>query len=715
MLKFMKHQQKLTPERIQKQRELFAFSKACYHGFPSKPSALAWDPALRLIALATKGSVIRMYGQPGVEVYGQSDRCDAPITRITFLEGQGRLVSLCEDNSLHLWEMKEAKEEEEGGGGGGGRLRLVHIKSTSLEGKLKRISVVVGGGAGSGGQQLMVGTEGGNIYLLDLTSFTMSDNIIYQDVVMQNVPEDYKLNPGPVEAIAVHPKEATRILIGYQRGLVVLWDTKNLCADQTYVSSQQLESVCWHPDAAHFTTSHNDGSYVEWSAVDSSQPSDGPHTVYGPFPCKPITKILRPPANEGQQYIVFSGGMPRASYGDKNTVTVIEGERHVTFSLSSKVLDFVIVKNKDTGVGSSLVVLAEEEVVFIDLETEDWPAFQAPYLASLHSSAITCAYLAAGVLNEVMDKIKDAGRKQHARLSSRPWPVDGGRLPKEEEEEEGKKKKKEQDILLTGHEDGTVQFWDASSVSLQLLYKLSTSQLFVSEDLGGEGAAAEDDDWPPFRKAGLFDPYSDDPRLGVKKMQMCPYTGMLVVAGTAGQVLVMSPSSEAKELTPQATDVNLVADNDSFVWKSHSKLETRTEAVKLEAGMQPTAILQFFPPASCTSLALHSEWGLVACGTAHGFALFDTAQNKNLLARSTLSPLDLASTADEGPMSRRKSLKKSLRESFRRLRRGRSQRKTGGGGRAGATSPLPPPLPPGKDVGIVGSFEGPLGVLLGGS
>lgn len=692
MLKFMKHQQKLTPERIQKQKELFAFTKACYHGFPAKPSALAWDPQLRLLAIATRGSVIRVYGRPGVEVYGHSDACDSPITQLTFLAGQCRLVALCEDNSLHLWEMREDKEE---GGAAGGRLKLVHVKSTSLEGKLKRISVVV---AEVEGQQLMVGTEGGNIYLLDVASFTMSDNIIYQDVVMQNVPEDYKLNPGPVEAIAVHPKEATRILIGYQRGLVVLWDTKNLCADQTYVSSQQLESVCWHPDASHFTTSHNDGSYVEWSAVESAQPSDGPHTVYGPFPCKPITKIMRPPAKDGQQFIVFSGGMPRASYGDRNTVTAIEGEHHTTFSLSSKILDFVVVKEQECGVGSCLVILAEEEVVFIDLESEDWPAFRAPYLASLHSSAITCSYLVAGVLNEVMEKVQEAGRKQQARLSSRPWPIDGGQLPKEEEETD--KKKKQRDILLTGHEDGTVQFWDASTVSLQLLYKLSTAQLFVSEDLGGEGAAAEDDDWPPFRKAGLFDPYSDDPRLGIKKMAMCPYTGMLVVAGTAGQVLIMAPATETKEMVPQGININLVADNDSFVWKSHSKLEMRTETLKLEAGMQPTAILQFYPPASCTSLALHSEWGLVACGTAHGFALFDTTQNKNLLAKSTLSPLDLASTADEGPMSRRKSLKKSLRESFRRLRRGRSQRKTGGGNRPTSPTTSPPPSTRGGGGGV---------------
>ena len=50
--------------------------------------------------------------------------------------------------------------------------------------------------------------------------------------VVSSVPEDYKVNPGPVEAIAEHPTEPNKILIGYQRGLIVLWDKKNLCADQ---------------------------------------------------------------------------------------------------------------------------------------------------------------------------------------------------------------------------------------------------------------------------------------------------------------------------------------------------------------------------------------------------------------------------------------------------------------------------------------------------
>lgn len=40
---------------------------------------------------------------------------------------------------------------------------------------------------------------------------------------------------------------------------------------------------------------------------------------------------------------------------------------------------------------------------------------------------------------------------------------------------------------------------------------------------------------------GCFDPYSDDPRLGIQKVALCKYTAQMVVAGTAGQVWLVSP------------------------------------------------------------------------------------------------------------------------------------------------------------------------------
>lgn len=47
--------------------------------------------------------------------------------------------------------------------------------------------------------------------------------------------------------------------------------------------------------------------------------------------------------------IVFGGGMPRASYGDRHTVTAIQGDYHVTFNLTSKVIEFLVVNDADEG------------------------------------------------------------------------------------------------------------------------------------------------------------------------------------------------------------------------------------------------------------------------------------------------------------------------------------------------------------------------------
>jgi lethal(2) giant larvae protein len=61
---------------------------------------------------------------------------------------------------------------------------------------------------------------------------------------------------------------------------------------QTYVSTQQLESVCWHKSGSRFASSHNDGSYAIWDVGVGERPSEEPTTVYGPFPCKAVSKLL---------------------------------------------------------------------------------------------------------------------------------------------------------------------------------------------------------------------------------------------------------------------------------------------------------------------------------------------------------------------------------------------------------------------------------------
>ncbi|XP_076247348.1 LLGL domain-containing protein l(2)gl isoform X10 [Calliopsis andreniformis] len=674
MLKFIRGKgQQPTAERQKLQKDLFAFRKTVQHGFPNKPTALAWDPSLRLMIIGTASGAIKVFGRPGVEFYGQHtiESGENAVTKIVALPNEGRLVSLCDDNSLHLWEINESS--------------VVETKSLSLEGKLKKISAMC---LESSGEHLLLGTEGGNIYLLNLKTFVMPDNIIYQDVVMQNVPDDYKKNPGAVEAIAEQPGHPDNILIGYNRGLMVLWNKATPGAQQlmglfsrtqTFISTQQLESVHWVSET-RFVSSHNDGSYAFWSPGSDSMLEST--TVYGPFPCKAVTKIFVYPTAEHGELVLFSGGMPRSTYGDRHTITVMakENEKHVVFDFTSKVIDFFTVfpkqeDGKDADSPEALVVLAEEEVVAIDLTNPEWKMMALPYLVSLHASAVTCSQHVPNVPEELWDNIVAAGKAQTEHLySDKPWPIDGGIILCQKP---GSDKPKARELLLTGHEDGTVRFWNASDVALTPLYKYNSSVLFTGEHLDVLEQPPEDneDEWPPFRKVGTFDPYSDDPRLAVKKVLLCPLSSTLVVAGTAGHIITATISSEPVNKEIKAVTMNIVNDRDGFVWKGHDHLPARTASISFAVGFQPQNLLQLYPPAAVTALAIHSEWGLLAAGTAHGLAVFDYTRSKAVSVKCTLNPNDLSGSGDT-PISRRKSFKKSLRESFRRLRKGRSQRRT---------------------------------------
>jgi lethal(2) giant larvae protein len=189
-----------------------------------------------------------------------------------------------------------------------------------------------------------------------------------------------------------------------------------------------------------------------------------------------------------------------------------------------------------------------------------------------------------------------------------------------------------------------------------------------------------DDSEPPFRKAGLFDPYSDDPRFAVKKIAFCPKTGVLVVAGTAGHVITATFDVPIQEEPLRVTTMNLVSDRDGFVWKGHDQLKVRASHLEdgytTEEGVHVISVLQVLPPAAITCVALQTDWNVISAGTAHGLVLFDYSINQPVFHKCTLNPNDLTGAGET--LSRRKSFKKTLRESFRRLRRGRSTRNNPG-------------------------------------
>lgn len=93
------------------------------------------------------------------------------------------------------------------------------------------------------GSVVFVGTKAGDVHLLDVATFKVRDNggLISQSALLKSdsgVPADLK-KPGSVEAVEECPTQRGKLLIGYNRSLIALWDYEQ----QTLVKHFIIEQV----------------------------------------------------------------------------------------------------------------------------------------------------------------------------------------------------------------------------------------------------------------------------------------------------------------------------------------------------------------------------------------------------------------------------------------------------------------------------------------
>jgi lethal(2) giant larvae protein len=131
----------------------------------------------------------------------------------------------------------------------------------------------------------------------------------------------------------------------------VLWNHESCNVQHTFPNSIDLESISWNRDGNRFVSSHADGSQSIWSVGNEAITTEETSTPFGPFPCKAITKVEWHDNN-----ILFAGGMPRASYGDKNTVSLMQGSTtQVVFDFSSRVVEFLVISDPENN-SKSIVI-----------------------------------------------------------------------------------------------------------------------------------------------------------------------------------------------------------------------------------------------------------------------------------------------------------------------------------------------------------------------
>eukprot|EP00063_Salmo_salar_P092015 XP_014066850.1 PREDICTED: syntaxin-binding protein 5-like isoform X2 [Salmo salar] len=652
------------------QSEHFQLCKTVRHGFPYQPSSMAFDPVQKILAIGTQSGAVRLFGRAGVECYCQHDS-GAAVIQLQFLVNEGALVSALADDSVHLWNLRQKqpailhtlKFNRE-------RITFCHLPFQS--------------------KWLYIGTEKGNIHIVNVESFTLSGYVIMWNKAIEL---SSKSHPGPVVHISDNPMDEGKILIGFECGTVVLWDLKCKKADYRYNHDEAIHSVAWHHEGKHFTCSHSDGTLTTWNVrvpakptititPHGKQPKDGKK----PEPCKPILKVEYKTTRAGDAFVVMSGGLSYDTGCRRSCLTVMHGKSTAVLEMDYPIVDFLTLCEtpypNDFQEPYAVVVLLEKDLVVIDLEQIGYPIFENPYPLSIHESPVTCVEYFADCPPELIPALYSVGSRQKRQgYSKKEWPISGGNW--------GQGTLSYPEIIVTGHADGSIKFWDASAIMLQVLYKLKTAKVFEKALKGGkeEKPSTEIVDEDPF---------------AIQTVSWCPESRMLCVAGVSAHVIIYrfskqeittevvqllevrmqgelndvdspdpagdhppTPSTPVPPSSSSPTQEGEPPEAQPFTSDDGSRdnvpcLKVRSAPLKQSPGYQVELVIQLVwvsgePPQQITSLAVSSSDGLVVFGNSSGLAVVDYLQKSLLLNMSTSELYSPSDPYQRQPRSPRKT------------------------------------------------------------
>uniref|UniRef100_UPI0037E8812E syntaxin-binding protein 5 isoform X3 n=1 Tax=Semicossyphus pulcher TaxID=241346 RepID=UPI0037E8812E len=648
------------------QSENFQLCKTVRHGFPYQPSSMAFDPVQKILAVGTQTGALRLFGLAGVECYCQHES-GAAVIQLQFLINEGALVSALADDSIHLWNLRQKipailhslKFNRE-------RITYCHLPFQS--------------------KWLYIGTERGNIHIVNVESFTLSGYVIMWNKAIEL---STKTHPGPVVHISDNPMDEGKLLIGFECGVVVLWDLKCKKADYRYNYDEAIHSVAWHHEGKQFVCSHSDGTLTTWNVraparaaqiitPHGKQPKDGKK----PEPCKPILKVEYKTTKAGDPFMVLSGGLSYDTVGRRACLTVMHGKSTAVLEMDYPIVDFLTLCEtpypNDFQEPYAVVVLLEKDLVLIDLGQIGYPIFENPYPLTIHESPVTCCEYFADCPAELIPALYSVGSRQKRQgYSKKDWPISGGNW--------GQGTQSYPEIIITGHADGSIKFWDASALMLQVLYKLKTAKVF--ERTRGK------------EEKPSTDIVEEDP-FAIQTLSWCPESRMLCVAGVSAHVIIYRFSKQ--EVTTEVVQLLEVRMQGEFTdgdspdpggeqtptlptpgassspqegelptqpsTGSNSSdgprdnipcLQVRSSPLKQSPGYQVELVIQLVwvsgePPQPITSLGINSSYGLVVFGNSSGLAVVDYLQNTLLLNMGTTELYSPSDPYQRQPRSPRK-------------------------------------------------------------
>uniref|UniRef100_A0A182VG54 V-SNARE coiled-coil homology domain-containing protein n=1 Tax=Anopheles merus TaxID=30066 RepID=A0A182VG54_ANOME len=504
------------------------------HGFPYSPTALAFDPVQRILAVGDKFGSMRLLGKFGVDAHVKHEGESAcAVNLIEFLVNEGCLVTATADDTLHLWNFHTKIP------------KVVQSLKFQRE-RISRLHLPIGT------KWLYIGTEKGNTHIVHVDSFTLSGYVINWNKAIDPIR---KTHPGAVVHLSDNPLDANKF-------------------------------------------------------------------------------------SSRDQFTIFSGGLPTEKCSPKShCITVmVQGKSTTVLEMEHSVVDFVTMCESPWGSDLqepyAVAVLLQNDLVLIDLLTPGYPTFESPYSMDLHESQITCCTYLADCPSDLVPAFYSVGRSaatnRRSGYSEREWPINGG--------EWQPTSCSYSEIILTGHQDGSIKFWDSSAGTLQVLYKLKTSKIFEK---------------PRVRS---MDSGEEDP-LAISMMSLCAESRKLCVACNCGYVVLFKFRRAESTGDIVVLDIPFTMETFTefegspeceFIPKSLPKTVDSTESdkkncslLKVKTGPQRKppgfqAQLVCVPSWACgsvqiTALTINSNYGLMAYGNEYGLTIVDIVKKTCVL------------------------------------------------------------------------------------
>jgi len=467
---------------------------------------------------------------------------EVAVLKIIFVVNTGRLLTATADNAISLWDFNRKKGSPE-------RVQWLQMQRENITEICMEFQ----------DKWLYIGTDKGNVHILNMETFTLSGYKIDWNRLMDPLTKHL---PGPIKHISTNPADSSKILVAFETGLICLWDLTTKKGEQRFVhTASVLKSICWHMEGKQFVCSHADGSLVTWQLKPAAQAGEGlasksPVSIIFPHgkkdketgkvePCEPIEKVLwRVDRSNYVDYFVFSGGLSIDVTGVPPSITFMRGKSTTVLELEHNVMDFLLATDtpyiNDYQEPKAIIGMLTNDVVAIDCKSPGYPCFKNPYAMDFNDSPVTCCKYVVDCPADLICALYKVGYMNTSKdarkgFSAGQWPVDGGC--------DGSETCAYSELVITGHADGSIRFWDSSSTCMQSLYKIKTAKFFEKvkkKDSSTEAASLDED------------PFS------ITHITLCTESRLLAIAGASTYVMFFKYQKKEKATETKFMEIPIV-------------------------------------------------------------------------------------------------------------------------------------------------------------